>query len=59
MLYWYNQSPNSAGVIPADAVYGCATDSLSDVSGNSVWHKTVHLNPYKIGDTAYVKPPNL
>jgi len=48
MLYWYNQSLDNGGIIPADAVYGYATDSLPDVAANSARHKTVHPNSFNI-----------
>jgi len=48
MLARSDGSADNGGIIPADAVYGYATDSLPDVAANSARHKTVHPNSFNI-----------
>lgn len=56
-VYWYNNSPRTNGIVPAEAVYGY---------GLRLWgqeHTDCRAVPnnhrFSVGDKVYVKPPNI
>ena len=57
MLFWYNQSPNVHGVVPADAVYSYTT-ALPHRGSVPLLEKETTNTEYKVGDIVYVKPKN-
>jgi hypothetical protein len=60
MVFWYNNTPNSAEVVPALAIYQYeprlpGEPKRDGLPGSS---RPNSSNPYKIGDSVYVKPAN-
>lgn len=57
MLFWYNQSPNVHGVVPADAVYSYTT-ALPHIGSVALLERDTINTEYKVGDVVYLKPKN-
>ncbi|XP_067950476.1 uncharacterized protein [Watersipora subatra] len=63
MAYWYNNSPNSNGIVPVEKLYSYRSDlagatKLTEIPQKLSDNRDCCLNPYKVGDTVYVKPVN-
>lgn len=61
MVYWYNNSPNSHGVVPAETLFNYDVvlpkqQLLFDVIQEDQPLKSCHQ--YGVGDTVFVKPPH-
>ena len=56
MVFWFNNSPNDTGVVPASKHY-CHVVRLPGLD-NSVMEEPAVDCPYRIGDEVYVKPPS-
>lgn len=56
MLYWYNNSPNSNGIVPSELVYDYKTEIPSKEREVEKGEAKVHRK-YSVGDAVYVKPP--
>ena len=60
MVFWYNNTPNWEGNVPACGVFRYST-SLPGESTRQLTTKASRLdglNPYRVGERVYVKPPN-
>ncbi|XP_067932887.1 uncharacterized protein [Watersipora subatra] len=63
MAYWYNNSPNSNGIVPVEELYSYRSDLTGATKPTEIPQKLsdnrdCSLNPYKVGNTIYVKPVN-
>lgn len=56
MVYWYNNSPNVAGIVPSETVFVYAKELSTAEEGAAVQGDESGCNPYAVGDTVYVKP---
>ena len=60
MVFWYNNTPNSANVIPAAATYTyqARLPGEPESAGSPGDRHTVstEMNPYRVGDEVFVKP---
>ncbi len=55
VVYWYNNSPMSNGVIPAEALYRYRPRLRGEKTGGD--QKNLNSR-FSVGDMVYVKPPN-
>lgn len=55
MVFWYNNTPNSEGVVPADSVYGYESRLPGEPIARTA-SRSSGLNPYRVGDAVYKKP---
>lgn len=60
MVYWYNNTPNSENIVPAEVLYMYSArlkgeDKQHDNTGT---RRAADSNPYHVGDPVYVKPAN-
>ena len=53
MVYWYNNSPNAAGVVPSETIF-VYTEDLGTADEDTAVQGG--CNPYSVGDNVYVKP---
>ncbi|XP_067936711.1 uncharacterized protein [Watersipora subatra] len=61
MVYWYNNTPNSNGIVPVEELYSYRSDLAGATKSTEIPQKPndnrdCSLNPYKVRDTVYVKP---
>ena len=56
MLFWYNNSPNTNGIIPAEATYVYPVRLPGLSSDVDVRDQPENGTPYQVGDIVYVKP---
>ena len=54
MVFWYNNTPNSEGVVPSERLFKYMPHNLPE--GTKSPNRDISLNPYKVGDEVYVKP---
>ena len=58
MLHWYNNTPNSENVVPAQAIYQYSPRLVGEeIKDLSLALRSTALSPYQVGDMVYVKPP--
>ena len=60
MVYWYNNTPNSDDVVPADEVFRYQSVLPSSLTRGTAGERDRGKlsNPYKVGDEVFVRPPN-
>lgn len=58
MVFWYNDTPDENGNIPAAAMYGYNI-RLPTVSNMNATSRDTSCNPYNVGDSVYIKPVNM
>ncbi len=57
MVVFYNHSPNAQGVVPANTIYTYLSKNLPGVGVMADQQRDTADNPYRIGDSVYVRPP--
>ena len=55
MVYWYNNTPNYAKVVPAVALYSYHA-RLPGEPTRMARKPSINMNPYRVGDQVYVRP---
>ena len=56
MVFWYNMSPNQAGVVPMDTVMGYEVHVPCAARSTDGLDRGVEACPYQAGDHVYVRP---